>query len=322
MSAYSESFKSPYRRYFLDIKEPALPLADYLTSLDSTSMKWLTCLRIAPQSIDRSDLVRIAQLQNIAVLDLSDDISLHNLGMQIDERIFKTWAEMAGEGKAFKHVRVILMRGQADVSAWIFKYLDNFPSLCFLVLSDCRLIHQKNRAEWTDQAASSGWEARHAKKSARSLKTLIDDKNFYLGSVSGCYYHSKETSDQLATRKKSKIADSLPVVEVWIGRPKPWIHLIEEFPGTRTVWFDNSKTKDAARNAKAGRKTEAPAIARVPTVALPERIKTPQPEECTKRTRDMLSSPGSDTMSPPHKRTTTMLRSRMKNIDQIMAEVG
>jgi hypothetical protein len=322
VSAYPESFKSPHRRYFLDIKEPVLPLSDYFTGLDSASLNWLTCLRITPQSVDRSDLVRIAHLQNIAVLDFSDDVSIDYAGKQIDERIFKTWAEMAKEGKAFQHVRVILMRGQVDVSTWIFKYLDYFPSLCFVVLSDCRLIHQKNRVDWTGEAASHGWEARHAKKSAKSLRTLIDDKNFYLGAVSGCYYHTKEAFDTLTNKKKSKTSDRLPVVEAWIGKPKPWIHLIEEFPGTRTVWFDNRKTKEAARKAEASRRSEAPALVRVARVALPERIKTPPPEEHTKRTRDMLSSPGSDIKSPPPKRTTMMLRSRMKNLDQVMADFG
>lgn len=299
-----------------------VPLADYFATLTSLSPNWLTCVRITPSSIDRSDLVRMAQLQNIAVLDLSDDISVDNSGTQIDERIFRTWTEMAKEGKAFKHVRVILMRGQKDVSTWLFKYLDDFPSLCFIVLTDCRLIHQKNRADWTDRAGTYGWEARHAKKSARSLRSLIDDKNFYLGAVSGCYYHTKEAFDELASKKKSKIPERLPMVEVWIGKPKPWLHLIEEFPGTRTVWFDNVKTKEYARKAEARRRTEAPVLARAARIALPERIKTPPAEDSTKRTRDMLSSPGSDTKSPPHKRTTVMLRSRTKNPDQVMADFG
>ena len=322
MSAFPDILTSPFRRYFLDIKESVVPLIDYFAALDSESVKWLSCLRIAPSNIDRSDLVRISQLQNLAVLDLSDHPSIDSSGTQVDERIFKTWAEMAKAGQAFKHVRVILMRGQADVSTWLFKYLDIFPSLCFLVLSDCRLIHQKNRADWTDQAGAYGWEARHSKKSAKSLRGLIDDKNFYLGAVSGCYYHTKEAFDQLATKKKSKIAERLPVVEVWIGKPKPWLHLIEEFPGTRTVWFDNVKTKEYARKAEARRRTEGPVLARAAMCALPQRIRTPPAEDGTKRTRDMLSSPGSDTKSPPHKRTTMMLRSRTKNLDEVMADFG
>ena len=299
-----------------------VPLTEYFTILDSPRPHWLSCLRITPCSVDRSDLVRISQLRNLAVLDMSDDISIDNCGAQIDERIFRAWTDVAKDREAFKHVRVILMRGQADVSAWIFRYLDNFPSLCFLILSDCRLIHQKNRVEWTDQAASYGWEARHAKKSARSLKHLIDDKNFYLGSISGCYYHSKEAFDELATKQKSKLPDRLPVVEVWIGKPKPWLHLIEEFPGTRTVWFDNKKTKEAARKAEARSKTEAPA--RMARAARPQgaRTRMPEDQDSTKRTREMPACPGSDMKSPPHKRTMMMLKSRTKNLDQIMADFG
>jgi hypothetical protein len=315
----------------VEVKEPVLPIADYFKALDSTSLNWLISLRIAPQSLHRSDLVRIAHLQNIAVLDLSDNISMDNSGMQIDERIFKTWMEMSKDGKAFKHIRVLLMRGQADVSTWIFKYLDIFPSLCFLVLSDCRQIHQRNRADWIDQAESHGWEARHAKKSARSLKCLIDDKDFYLGAVSGCYYHSKESFDQLASKQKSKLLDRLPVAEVWIGKPKPWLHLIDEFPGTRTVWFDNTKTKEAARKAEARRRTETPVLAQAARFArseLPARLGTPGMEgetgveDCPKRVRDMLSPTGRDIKSPPHNRAMMSLKTRSQCLDQIMADFG
>ncbi len=159
-------------------------------------------------------------------------------------------------------------------------------------------------------------------KSAKSLRGLIDDKHFYLGAVSGCYYHTEEVFDQLATKKKSDFVERLPVVEVWVGKPKPWLHLIEEFPGTRTVWFDNVETKEYARKAEARRRTEGPVTARVTRVALSERIRTPPAEDGTKRTRDMVSSPGSDTKSPPHKRTTMMLRSRTKNLDEVMADFG
>lgn len=297
----------------MDIKEPVLPLREYFAGLDSEVPIWLTCLRVNPGQLDRSDLIRIAQLRNLVVLDLSDDMSMDSKGTQIDERVFKTWAEMAQEGQAFKHLRALLLRGQAEVSGWIFNYLDHFPSLCFVVVSDCSQMHQKNRWEWIDQATSSGWEARHAKKSAKSLRSLIDDRNFYLGAVSGCYYHTKEAFDELANQKKSKLTDRVPVVEVWIGKPKPWLHLIEEFPGTRTVWFDNTKTREAARKAEARRKQEAP------TMAKSARVKAAQLEEHTKRTRDMVS-PSSDTKSPPPKRSMMMLRSRTRNLDQVMAD--
>ena len=306
----------------MDIKEPVLPPSDYFAGLDSESLAWLTCLRVNPTNTDRSDLVRLAQLRNIVVLDLSDDILIDSMGKQFDERIFKTWTEMAKDGQAFKHIRVILMRGQADVSTWIFKYLDSFPSLCFIIFSDCRLIHQRNRAVWTEEAASYGWEARHGKKSAKSLRHLIDDQNFYLGAVSGCYYHSEEAFDKLATKNKSMAANRLPVAEAWMGKPKPWLHLIDEFPGTRTVWFDNTKTKEAARKAEARRKTEAPVFARAARTPLPERARTAAEVGSTKRTRDMLSIPASDIRSPPPKRTTMKLRSRTKNLNQLMADFG
>lgn len=310
----------------MDIREPVLPLTDYLEGLDSPSLSWLSCLRINPHDLDRSDLVRTARLQNVAVLDLSDDDSIDDRATQMDERIFKTWAELAKDGQAFKHLRVILMRGQGAVSAWIFRYMDSFPSLCFLILSDCRRIHQKNRGEWTEEAASHGWEARHGKKSARSLKHLIEGGNFHLGSVSACYYHSQDVLDELTTPHQTRTLDHrLPVVEAWIGKPKPWLHLIEEFPGTRTVWFDNTKTKEGAGKAEVGTGTAAPALAgaaRDPPLSERNKSQNRSKEEITKRTRNTMSGSGEDPKSHPRKRSTPTVRSGRKNLDQILADLG
>jgi hypothetical protein len=254
-SGYPEDFNQPGYRYQLEIKQPSLPLPDYFKGIASPTTNWLTSLRISPRQISSSDLISIAKISNLAVLDLSDgQVTIDDTPSTFNERIMRTWVELANTENAFRYLRVLLIGWQNNLSAWIFKYLDSFPSLCYLLITDCRQLHQRNRGDWEEEALSYGWDARHAKKSAKSLKPILDDKTFSLGAVSGCYYHSQDIFEQLANGKMPDMVQRLPVLECSIGTPRLWTHIIDEFPGMRTIWFDNVKT---ASNQSKGKPIEA-----------------------------------------------------------------
>ena len=224
-------------------------------------------MRLAPREIPVADVIRIANIKNLAVLDLSDGHANETSAIAIDERVFKTWSELALKG-AFKHLRVLMLGWQEDISKWIFKHIDAFPSLRHILVTDSLKIHQRNRSYWEVEAAKYGWLARSAKQSAKSLRPLLDDKNFYLGAVSACYYNSQELCNQLDTDPNPDGRTRLPLLECWLGSPRIWTHVMEEYPGTRTVWFDNVKVKspglqnatdsDTRDQNKRGRGTETP----------------------------------------------------------------
>lgn len=240
---HPEEFGQREYRYLLEIKLPQLPLADYLFGITSPELSWMTCLRSSPKQLATADLVSIHKITNLAVLDLSDgQITIDNKHSTFDERVMRTWAELASSRQAFQHLRVIMFGWQENLSEWIFKYTDQFPSLCQIIVTDCPRMHQKNRAEWEDVALGGGWEARHAKKSAKSLRPVLADPTFYSGSVSGCYYENLERLETLVVKRKPVITDPLPLLEVWIGSPRQWSHIVEDFPSTRTIVFDNIKT--------------------------------------------------------------------------------
>jgi hypothetical protein len=231
-------------------------------------------------------------------LDLSDGRANERSAMPLDERVFKTWSELAVNG-AFRHLRVLMLGWQEAISKWIFKYIDCFPSLCIILVTDSLKIHQKNRSYWEEEAAKYGWLARSAKRSAKSLRPLLDDKDFYLGAVSGCYYNSQELFEQLATDKKPDVAARLPLLECWLGSPRLWTHVVEEYPGTRTVWFDNVKVKSS--QAKKAQGTE--------------------PRDQNKRARG-AETPTAELRSPPSKRAIARHKTEGRSATELLAEFG
>ncbi|KAL2416716.1 hypothetical protein ABEF95_000300 [Exophiala dermatitidis] len=247
-------FGQPEYRYLLDIKQLSLPLSDYLTGITSPQVNWLTCIRVSPKRLSTADLVSIHTVVNLAVLDLSDgQVTIDNNVSKFDERVMRSWAELAASGQAFQHLRVILLGWQEHVSDWLFKYTDSFPSLCHVIVTDCPQLHQRNRADWEGVSQAVGWEARHAKRSAKSLRPIIGNHDFYYGSVSGCYYDSLELFANLAHPRRPNLLERLPVLEVWLGSPRQWSHIVDDFPSTRTIFFENARVQ-----ASAGQRADQP----------------------------------------------------------------
>lgn len=239
-----DEFGQPDHRYLLSIKQPGLPLPDYFAGVTSHATTFMTCLRISPKQLTTIDLVAIHKITNLAVLDLSDgQITIDQHFSKFDERTMRSWAEVAKAGQAFQHLRVILLGWQENLSDWIFKYVDDFPSLCHIIVTDCPRMHQKNRAVWEPVSQSAGWDARHAKRSAKSLRPVIADPDFHFGSVSGCFYESMELFGQLAHPRRPGVVDRKPLLEVWLGSPRQWSHIVDDFPANRTIFFENTKTQ-------------------------------------------------------------------------------
>ena len=291
-ASYGAHFTAPSHRYRIELKQPPLPLPNYFSGLASPTCAWLTALRIAPKQASASDLVRLASLTNLAVLDLSDGQLLGEADSHFDERILRAWKEV---GNGFPHLRVLMLGWQGGgVDKWIFPYLATFPCLEIFVVTDCAKLHQKNRPHWEAKAKECGWTARHAKKSAKSLKPVLDDQTFYHGAVGG----------MLGSQREKK-----PVMEAWLGSPKPWTHVVDDFPGLRTVWFDKAGAggQDAEKKVAGTRNQEGPKEPVEDRVS--QDVKTPKTkpiieEEPTKRPRDVLT-PTSETRSPPAKRATS-----------------
>ncbi|RMZ84158.1 hypothetical protein DV738_g787, partial [Chaetothyriales sp. CBS 135597] len=252
-SAYSDAdeFGRPEYRYHLNFNYRPLPLQSCLDGIASAECSWLVALRLSPKETRVADLMLLVNVPNLAVLDLSDgQVSVDPLtSSSFDERVMKGWSELASSpsSSSFKQLRVLLLGWQVHVDQWLFKYLSLFPNLQQVIVSDCPKLHQKNRKEWQDTATVCGWEARHSKRSAKSLRPHLDERNFATGAVSGLYYTTLHGSP------------SRPMLECWIGRPKMWSHILDDFPGTRTIYLDRPINISTNTNSIAAAKADAEA---------------------------------------------------------------
>ena len=303
-SAYAtaQEFGKPDYRHLLDIKQSSRPALEYFNGIRSAENKWLTCLRASPKQLSTTDLIALHTISNLAVLDLSDgQVTVDIEISRFDERVMRTWAELARSRQAFQHLRVLLLGWQEHLADWIFKYADSFPSLCHIIATDCLRIHQRNRHVWESISQAAGWEARHAKRSAKSLRPIIGNEDFYVGSVSGCYYDSMELFSKLAHRQRPTLAQRLPILEVWLGTPRQWSHIVDDFPSHRTVFFENAKVGDQKALGK--------------DLAITNR-------EQSKRVRDR-QQPGSATASPPAKRgpqSRPNMKTKGKNLSDLLED--
>lgn len=248
--AFGTEFADNSNRYMLDIKAPALSLPDYYKGLSSRKREWLTCLRISPKQVTVPDLVSLSAITNLSVLDLSDGrLYMENRESTFDIRIMRSWSELASTGRAFQSLEVFMLGWQEKVDTWIFDLLDSFPRLDILVMTDCRCIHHKNHKEWQDDAWKHGWTFMPSKRGAKHLRTLLDDKSFYAASASNLHYEHMRMAAEVAKRPMNSSISDRPLVECWLGTPKPWRHVIDEFPGTRTVFFQKLPTARVEPNA-------------------------------------------------------------------------
>ncbi|RMZ88014.1 hypothetical protein DV736_g4756, partial [Chaetothyriales sp. CBS 134916] len=254
-------------RYHLEFKQPSLPLQSYLHGLAPAQSPWLLALRLSPGETRIADLMLLGKVPNLAVLDLSDgQVSFNPQSSSFDERVLRAWSELASLG-SFKQLRVLLLGWQVHVDQWLFDYLPFFPNLQQVMVTDCPKLHQKNRKEWEDTAADHGWEARHSKRSAKSLRPYIMEPNFALGAVSGLYYTTLHG------------APSRPMLECWIGTPRKWMHILDDFPGTRTIYFDRVQDPlrtQSARPASGKRIRHQQTISSTPTSPEPKRMQKPK----------------------------------------------
>lgn len=225
-------------RYHLHIRQPSLSPEAYFSGLGSTAISWLVCLRISPKEVSVADLVLMANVPNLAVLDLSDgQVAIDMKTSSFNERVLRTWAEIAARRKGFFHLRVLLL-GWQDLDIWLFKYLPYFPNLSQVIITDSQNLNQRNRKDWEVPATAVGYEARHAKRSAKSLRPVLDDPDFHKYSVSGFLLDQSGQNDGSGGSSHKR----RPILECWLGTPRKWTHILEDFPGTRTIYFDRVKS--------------------------------------------------------------------------------
>lgn len=239
-TTFGPDFAGAANRYMLGIKAPTLDYSDYYRGLESRTASWLTCLRISPKQTKVSDLVGLSKITNLTVLDLSDgQLYMETRESTFDHRVMRSWSELARARTAFQHLRVLMLGWQEKTGTWIFDLLDDFPSVNLFVTTDCHAIDHKNHRDWEQDAWNHGWEFMPSKRGVKHLRTLLNDPTFYNANVSNLYYESFRISKEAG--KGLRPGSESPLLESWLGTPRAWTHIIDDFPGTKTVVFQRKE---------------------------------------------------------------------------------
>jgi hypothetical protein len=107
------------------------------------------------------ELVELADVTNLVSLEVNTSMSGRDTPelqsqevVSLSNRILRTWSELAETSGAFKHLRVLRLYQQRDLTEQSFGYLSRLPSLEYCVLAMCDRMTQKSAIK---TASSQGW---------------------------------------------------------------------------------------------------------------------------------------------------------------------
>lgn len=158
-AAYPVEFRRLCQHCESRVGSPRYPLSDYIKLVKSSSDSWATRLNIWTEFARVPELVELADVTNLVSLEVNTsrdtpELSQDQEVVSLNDRVLRTWSELAETSGAFKHLRVLRLYHQRDLTEQAFCYLSTLPALEYCVLAKCdRMTH--NSAIQT--ARSQGW---------------------------------------------------------------------------------------------------------------------------------------------------------------------
>lgn len=148
---------------------PRFPLTGYIDLVKSSSCSWLTSLSVWTEYARVPELVKLADVANLVSLEINTPPATSSMMMMtadgeeslselatLNDRILRTWGELAETetSGAFRHLRVLKLYSQRDLTAQSFVYLCKLPCLEYCVLARCDGLTRKSALR---MAHSQGW---------------------------------------------------------------------------------------------------------------------------------------------------------------------
>lgn len=161
-AAYPVEFRRLSQHCESWVGSPRHPLSGYINLVKSSGYSWATRLNIWTQFARVPELVELADVTNLVSLEVNTSMSGRDTPelqgqevVSLNNRILRTWSELAETSGAFKHLRVLRLYQQRDLTEQSFGYLSRLPSLEYCVLAMCDRMTQKSAIK---TARSQGWD--------------------------------------------------------------------------------------------------------------------------------------------------------------------
>ena len=157
-NAYPVEFRRLCQHCKSGSESPGYPLSDYIKLLKSPDNRWATELNIWTEFARVPELVRLADVTNLISLEVNTSQDTPELQdgqvVTLNDRILRTWSELAEESGAFAHLRVLRLFYQQNLTDQAFCYLSQLPALEYCVMAKCDRMAQKSAIKI---ARSQGW---------------------------------------------------------------------------------------------------------------------------------------------------------------------
>lgn len=184
-----------------------MPMRDYFGLVRSDTFRWRLELTVATEFATVPELVEITTLTNLIALEIispphaqaiSDDTE--SPMTTLNDRILRTWSDLARASKAFTHLQIMRLYHQNDLSTAALRYMRDFPSLRFIIVHNCPGITSKLSDDCTE---INGWEIVPIPQLTKSPR-LYD-----------CYTAMMDLGEE---GDKSVMDEDIPVLDFQIGQ--------------------------------------------------------------------------------------------------------
>lgn len=161
-TAYPAQFRSVAKYRSMKVSWPQMTLREYWSVVKSDSLSWRAVLTLTPSFARAPELVEIANIKNLVALEIGRPLHLlptpdnsepHVAGL--NDRIARTWSELAESSGAFTHLRVLRLYCQPDLSPVGIRYLSALSGLCLIIAHGCPALEFCLKGESLD---TDGWE--------------------------------------------------------------------------------------------------------------------------------------------------------------------
>ncbi|KAK2763815.1 hypothetical protein FQN54_009433 [Arachnomyces sp. PD_36] len=233
-TAYPSEFRELSQYHCMQLNQRAMRIPDYLGLLRSESLAWGTVLTLSTEFTGVSDLVGISSVVNLVALNISyfkppksAPIPEDREIITLNDRIIRSWSEQARTGTAFRHLRVLMVRGQHDLSDGLFRYLDSFPALIILVVAGCEQVTSdaaKKTAERYGWAEGNKWPC--SEYLPAKYRSLADCKTIY-DAYFNCFAFA---NNNLGGNAKYPFDSGTPILDFIMEPTKPHRE-------SKKIWF-------------------------------------------------------------------------------------
>ena len=187
-----------------------MTLEGYIKPLVSASFQWITFLTLSNVTVSRRDVINLSTLVNLGALTIGSGVLTPDVGLE--DGIVRAWARAAADAEVFSLLRVLNLRNQKDVTARIFQYLHDFPSLSVVGLDGCS-IGVKNK----QIAMSFGWRYTTGKMPNEHLAGSDKVDATWDSVTHACFRAAGAYSIETVTAEGVEAVNALPMLHLAVG---------------------------------------------------------------------------------------------------------